>query len=40
MQSISISAQEAHWKELIQQVPELKRAVFEDIGPKTLSDRL
>jgi hypothetical protein len=38
MQSISITALEARWKELIQEIPELKRATFEDLGPDLLSE--
>lgn len=38
MQSISITALEAHWKELIQEIPELKRATFEDLAPDLLSE--
>lgn len=38
MQSISITALEARWQEIIQAMPELKRAAFEDLGPEILAE--
>lgn len=38
MQSISITALEARWKDLIEEIPALKRATFEELAPDLLSE--